>query len=201
MRQGQHHPQDGRDGEQRLERGPQHLGQHHIVERDGRIMMPSQVFCPCMRENAEYSASKLAAFIALMQIEPAGQEQDATGTLASAPAPPTLTCPTRRRRCRSQRPPATSVARQCCPPGWGWPACATPAGCAKTPATSGPTTQAGAGLKPVRGGGGARRWAWYVMGLLRRAARTVDALLRERSRFSRACAAGKILADPVQHAP
>ena len=33
-------------------------------------MMPSQVFCTCMRENAEYSASKEAAFIELMQIEP-----------------------------------------------------------------------------------------------------------------------------------
>ena len=33
-------------------------------------MMPSQVFCTCMREKAEYSASKEAAFIALMQIEP-----------------------------------------------------------------------------------------------------------------------------------
>ena len=33
-------------------------------------MMPSQVRCTFMRENAEYSASKLAAFIALMQIEP-----------------------------------------------------------------------------------------------------------------------------------
>ena len=32
--------------------------------------MPSQVFCTCLRENAEYSASKLAAFMALMQIEP-----------------------------------------------------------------------------------------------------------------------------------
>jgi hypothetical protein len=36
----------------------------------GAFMMPSHVFCTCMRENAEYSASKLAAFIALMQIEP-----------------------------------------------------------------------------------------------------------------------------------
>ncbi len=33
-------------------------------------MMPSQVFCTCMRENAEYSASKLAAFMALMQMLP-----------------------------------------------------------------------------------------------------------------------------------
>jgi len=33
-------------------------------------MMPSQVFCTCMRENAEYSASNVAAFMALMQIEP-----------------------------------------------------------------------------------------------------------------------------------
>ena len=36
----------------------------------GAFMMPSQVFCTCMRENAEYSASKLAAFMALIQIEP-----------------------------------------------------------------------------------------------------------------------------------
>ncbi|MCY1368433.1 hypothetical protein D9M69_554120 [compost metagenome] len=36
----------------------------------GAFMMPSQVFCTCMRENAEYSASKLAAFIALMQMLP-----------------------------------------------------------------------------------------------------------------------------------
>ena len=36
----------------------------------GAFMMPSQVFCTCMRENAEYSASNEAAFIALMQIEP-----------------------------------------------------------------------------------------------------------------------------------
>ena len=36
----------------------------------GAFMMLSQVFCTCMRENAEYSASKVAAFIALMQIEP-----------------------------------------------------------------------------------------------------------------------------------
>ena len=36
----------------------------------GAFMMPSQVFCTCMRLNAEYSASKLAAFMALMQIEP-----------------------------------------------------------------------------------------------------------------------------------
>lgn len=36
----------------------------------GAFMMPSQVFCTCMREKAEYSASKLAAFIALMQMLP-----------------------------------------------------------------------------------------------------------------------------------
>ena len=36
----------------------------------GAFMMPSQVFCTCMRENAEYSASKLAAFMALMQMLP-----------------------------------------------------------------------------------------------------------------------------------
>src|SRR5436305_10519416 len=36
----------------------------------GAFMMPSQVFCTCMRENAEYSASNDAAFIALMQIDP-----------------------------------------------------------------------------------------------------------------------------------
>src|SRR5687768_4841027 len=36
----------------------------------GAFMMPSQVFCTCMREKAEYSASKEAAFIALMQMEP-----------------------------------------------------------------------------------------------------------------------------------
>ena len=36
----------------------------------GAFMMPSQVFCTCMREKAEYSASNEAAFIALMQIEP-----------------------------------------------------------------------------------------------------------------------------------
>ncbi|OIQ64726.1 hypothetical protein GALL_537210 [mine drainage metagenome] len=36
----------------------------------GAFMMPSQVFCTCIREKAEYSASKLAAFMALMQIEP-----------------------------------------------------------------------------------------------------------------------------------
>ena len=36
----------------------------------GAFMMPSQVFCTCMREKAEYSASKLAAFMALMQMEP-----------------------------------------------------------------------------------------------------------------------------------
>jgi hypothetical protein len=38
--------------------------------RTGAFMMPSQVFCTCMREKAEYSASKLAAFIALMQMLP-----------------------------------------------------------------------------------------------------------------------------------
>ena len=31
----------------------------------GAFRMPSQVFCTCMRENAEYSASKVAASIAL----------------------------------------------------------------------------------------------------------------------------------------
>ena len=36
----------------------------------GAFMMPSQVRCTCMREKAEYSASKDAAFMALMQIEP-----------------------------------------------------------------------------------------------------------------------------------
>ena len=36
----------------------------------GAFMMPSQVFCTCMRENAEYSASKVAAFMELMQMEP-----------------------------------------------------------------------------------------------------------------------------------
>ena len=36
----------------------------------GAFMMPSQVRCTCMREKAEYSASKDAAFIALMQMEP-----------------------------------------------------------------------------------------------------------------------------------
>ena len=41
----------------------------------GVFMMPSQVFCTCMREKAEYSASKLAAFIALMQIEPLARKR------------------------------------------------------------------------------------------------------------------------------
>ena len=36
----------------------------------GVFRMPSQVFCTCMREKAEYRASKLAAFMALMQTEP-----------------------------------------------------------------------------------------------------------------------------------
>ena len=36
----------------------------------GVFKIPSQVFCTCMREKAEYSASKLAAFMALMQIDP-----------------------------------------------------------------------------------------------------------------------------------
>ena len=36
----------------------------------GAFMMPSQVFCTCMREKAEYSASKVAAFMALMQMLP-----------------------------------------------------------------------------------------------------------------------------------
>ena len=36
----------------------------------GVLRMPSQVFCTCMREKAEYSASKLAAFMALMHTEP-----------------------------------------------------------------------------------------------------------------------------------
>ena len=39
-------------------------------KRTGAFMMPSQVFCTCMREKAEYKASKVAAFMALMQIEP-----------------------------------------------------------------------------------------------------------------------------------
>ena len=34
----------------------------------GAFMMPSQVFCTCMREKAEYSASKEAAFMALVQM-------------------------------------------------------------------------------------------------------------------------------------
>ena len=38
--------------------------------RTGAFMMPSQVRWICMRENAEYSASNDAAFIALMQTEP-----------------------------------------------------------------------------------------------------------------------------------
>ena len=53
------------------------VGQAHSISASttssrlmGAFMMPSQVFCTCMRENAEYSASKLAAFMALMQIEP-----------------------------------------------------------------------------------------------------------------------------------
>ena len=36
----------------------------------GAFMMPSQVFCTCMREKAEYSASKDAACMALMQMLP-----------------------------------------------------------------------------------------------------------------------------------
>ena len=39
-------------------------------KRMGAFMMPSHVFCTCMREKAEYSASKVAAFMALMQMEP-----------------------------------------------------------------------------------------------------------------------------------
>jgi hypothetical protein len=38
--------------------------------RTGAFRMPSQVFCTCMRENAEYSASKDAACMALMQMLP-----------------------------------------------------------------------------------------------------------------------------------
>ena len=38
--------------------------------RTGALRMPSQVFCTCMREKAEYKASKVAAFMALMQMEP-----------------------------------------------------------------------------------------------------------------------------------
>lgn len=36
----------------------------------GACSKPSQVFCTCIRLNAEYSASKLAAFIALMHTLP-----------------------------------------------------------------------------------------------------------------------------------
>ena len=36
----------------------------------GALMMPSQVRCTCMRENAEYIASKLAVNIALWQTMP-----------------------------------------------------------------------------------------------------------------------------------
>ena len=39
-------------------------------KRTGAFMMPSQVFCTCMRENAEYRASKVAAFMALMHMLP-----------------------------------------------------------------------------------------------------------------------------------
>ena len=39
-------------------------------KRTGAFMMPSQVFCTCIRENAEYNASNVAAFIALMHTEP-----------------------------------------------------------------------------------------------------------------------------------
>ena len=39
-------------------------------KRTGAFMMPSQVFCTCMRENAEYKASNVAAFMALMHTEP-----------------------------------------------------------------------------------------------------------------------------------
>ena len=38
--------------------------------RTGAFMMPSQVRCTCMRENAEYSASNDAAFMALVHMEP-----------------------------------------------------------------------------------------------------------------------------------
>jgi hypothetical protein len=33
----QHHRQNGTDGEERFERGPQHLGQHDVVQRDRRV--------------------------------------------------------------------------------------------------------------------------------------------------------------------
>ena len=36
----------------------------------GALMMPSQVRCTCMRENAEYMPSKLAVNIALWQTMP-----------------------------------------------------------------------------------------------------------------------------------
>ncbi|OIQ75709.1 hypothetical protein GALL_426230 [mine drainage metagenome] len=36
----------------------------------GVTRMASHVFCTCMREKAEYSASKLAAIITLMQMAP-----------------------------------------------------------------------------------------------------------------------------------
>ncbi len=35
--QRQHHPHDRRHGEERLERGPEHLGQHHVVQADGGV--------------------------------------------------------------------------------------------------------------------------------------------------------------------
>jgi hypothetical protein len=43
--------------------------------RTGAFRMPSQVFCTCMREKAEYKASKVAAFMALMQMEPLAKKR------------------------------------------------------------------------------------------------------------------------------
>ena len=58
-------------------------------------MMPSQVRWICMRENAEYSASNDAAFIALMQTEPlAKNTMYGTTTAPPLPLPPVDTCPT-----------------------------------------------------------------------------------------------------------
>ncbi|MCY1240352.1 hypothetical protein D9M72_531950 [compost metagenome] len=56
----------------------------------GAFMIPSQVFCTCIRENAEYSASKLAAFIALMQIDPLARNR-----MYGTCVPSTVTCPTK----------------------------------------------------------------------------------------------------------
>jgi hypothetical protein len=74
--------------EQRLGRRPEQLAGDDVGQPDGVFRMASQVFCTGIRENDEYSASKVAAFIVEAHTVPAARRRRRAGRRSTAASRP-----------------------------------------------------------------------------------------------------------------